>query len=63
MQSSVETHPEIPLPPATAAAAAPRPASLAWTPFTVRHAPDAAGPAAAVALAVHRAPIRSPTRA
>lgn len=55
MQSSVETHPEIPLPPATAAAAAPRPASLAWTPFTVRHAPDAAGPAAAVALAVHRA--------
>lgn len=55
MNSYVEAHPEIHLPPVRSPATAPSWSSLAWTPFTVRHAPDAAEPAAAVALAVHRA--------
>jgi hypothetical protein len=55
MNSYVEAHPEIHLPPAPAQGAEPRWTSLSWTPFTVRHAPGAGEAANAVALAVHRA--------
>jgi len=55
MNSYVEAHPEIHLPPAAAVEAASRWRSLVWTPFAVRHAPGTGDAANAVALAVHRA--------
>mgnify|MGYP001161988009 CR=1 FL=1 len=55
MNSYVEAHPQIHLPPVPSGENAHRRTALSWASFTVRHAPDADEAAKAVALAVHRA--------
>jgi hypothetical protein len=56
METFLEAHPEIHLPPVPSRGQpAERWTPLAWTPFQVRYAPDVEGAANAVALAIHRA--------